>query len=175
MTDSAACFNAAGEAANVCDARLAQHTSVTAVAAQMGSGVAAAVFRRITTGSADAVLLAAASTHAATVAELAIAQLDRQALSLRSNTRKSDDAAGAGVIVSNHRTALDLLLTAMTDGAPLMVELLLRVHRTLMGDAPHAGQLRTTTRALIGSVIFAPADKCAELLASLVAALNVRS
>ena len=161
VDDNAASFNAAGEAAAVCEARLAQHISVKAVASQLGSG-----------RSADTDLLSAASTHATSVAELAIAQLDRQALSLRSNTRKSDDAAGASAIVTNHRMALELLLTATTDGAPLTVEQLLRVHRWMMGDAPHAGKLRTTTRALIGAVVFPPADRCAELLASLVAALN---
>ena len=172
--DSAASFNAVGEAANACNARLSQHQTVSAAAAQLqrqGSGSSANLLRRATSAESD--VLSAASMHTASVRELAAAQLDRQALSLRSNTRKSEDAAGASAIVRNHGAALDLLMTAAASGAaPLSVELMLRVHRTLMGDAPHAGELRTSTRALIGSVVFAPAAKCAELLASFVAAIN---
>jgi hypothetical protein len=69
----------------------------------MESGSAAfSYFWRITTGSAGADLLSAASTHVASVDELASVQLDRKALSL--GTRKSDNVAGAAIIVRNHRT-----------------------------------------------------------------------
>ena len=105
MHDSPTSFNGVGEAASACEAHLSHHKSISKIASQLA---ASGYPRSVTSVSADADLLSVASTHSTAVAELAVAQLDRQVVSLRSNTRKSDDLSGAGVIVTNHRAALDL-------------------------------------------------------------------
>jgi len=164
-------FNAVGAQAEACEERLTLHASIAdSINEWTATSRVSLLFKRVS-GSSDAGVITAAGEHASLVAGLAATQIDRQALSLRSNTRKSHDALGAARIVQDHRAALELLFRELDSGAPLSVELLVRVHRTLLGDAPHAGVLRTSTPARVGSIEFAPAEQVHALMHGHVAAV----
>ena len=78
-------FNAVGAQAEACEERLTLHASIAdSINEWTATSRVSLLFKRVS-GSSDADVITAAGEHASLVAGLAATQIDRQALSLRSN------------------------------------------------------------------------------------------
>jgi len=151
----------------LCAERLSAHQRIASVAESLAS---AASSEHET--DANGGLISEAGGRLEAVHSLARTQLHWQAACLSSNLRNADTLAAQDAITQRHAAAVPLALDATALAQPLSLDLILRTHKALFGEA--GGALRRPGQAArCGTVVFAPAECVAAALAEYVAAINI--